>query len=299
MGFRRWIVAVAAVAALGALAPASALAASSESNPPSGANDWSCRPSAAHPDPVVLVHGLGATMQENWNYMSPLLVARGYCVFALTYGIDPRWPYNGGVIAIEKSAPELDAFVNKVLGATGAAQVDLVGHSEGTYMPQYWLKFIAGAAAKVHRYVAMTPLYGGTNLAEAALLSDTFAPYGGSQALLGLIAQGCGSCPEFITGSDMQKKLVAGGAAVPGIIYTTIPTHYDELVSPWQSGLLPPGPGITNEPVQDVCANDVDEHLGEAVDPVVAQLIFNALDPTRNKAVDCTGAPPVAPSPSG
>ena len=55
--------------------------------------------------PVVLVHGLGATMGDNWGYISPLLAARGYCVFALTYGLDPRFPYFGGVLPIEQSAP--------------------------------------------------------------------------------------------------------------------------------------------------------------------------------------------------
>src|SRR5205807_6886914 len=69
-----------------------------------------------------------------------LLAARGYCVFALTYGIDPRWRYMGGVIPIERSAPELGAFVRRVLAATHARRVDLVGHSEGTFMPQYWLR---------------------------------------------------------------------------------------------------------------------------------------------------------------
>src|SRR5581483_1845860 len=54
---------------------------------PPGANDFSCRPSAAHPEPVVLVHGLGATMGENWSAISPLLADAGYCVFALTYGL--------------------------------------------------------------------------------------------------------------------------------------------------------------------------------------------------------------------
>src|SRR5580700_7308411 len=81
------------IAGAGAAAAESSLA-----NPPAGANNWSCKPSAAHPYPVVLVHGLGATMGENWGYLSPLLAARGYCVFALTYGLDPRLPIFGGTI---------------------------------------------------------------------------------------------------------------------------------------------------------------------------------------------------------
>lgn len=286
------LVAVLALLALSSTASAEM----SVANPPAGANDFSCKPTQAHPDPVVLVHGLGATMAENWSYLSPLLAARGYCVFALTYGLDPRLPFFGGVIPIEQSAPELGAFVDRVLADTGAQRVDLVGHSEGTFMPQYWLKFLGGAS-KVNRYVAMTPLYAGSNVAQAATLRDLAGPLGLSQPILDLAGSVCGSCSEFLAGSPMVQKLSQGGAAVPGIAYTTIMTRYDELVVPYTSGILPPP--ATNIVLQDVCPNDLDDHLAEAVDPVVAQTIFNALDPAHSQPVSCAGLPPLAPPPSG
>ena len=52
----------------------------------SGVNDWSCQPSAAHPRPVVLIHGLGAQGTWNWSYHAPRIAAAGYCVFYTTYG---------------------------------------------------------------------------------------------------------------------------------------------------------------------------------------------------------------------
>jgi triacylglycerol esterase/lipase EstA (alpha/beta hydrolase family) len=278
------------------LALASAAAAAPPYDPPPpGANDFSCRPSVAHPNPLVLVHGLGATMYENWQYMSPLLAARGYCVFALTYGTDDRLPYFGGVIPIEQSAPQLGDFVDRVLAQTGASKVDLVGHSEGTFMPQYWLKLLGGAA-KVDKYVALTPLYDGTDFHGLVTLSESDTS-GFSQTFVASMGQFCGSCPEFLHGSAMVKKLQEGGAAAPGVTYTTIMTRYDELVTPYTSGELH-SPSATNIVLQDVCPNDVSEHGEEAFDPVVAQIVFNTLDPPGAKPVACDGLPPLAPPPS-
>ena len=129
-------------------APPPAAAITKLDRPPKSANDWSCRPTAAHPRPVVLVHGLGANMGMNWSYLAPKLKARGYCVFALTYGLHrlaAPCGAPGGTIPIQDSARELAAFIDRVLRETGAAEVDLVGHSEGTFMPQYYLKFLGGA----------------------------------------------------------------------------------------------------------------------------------------------------------
>ncbi|HEY2258529.1 MAG TPA: alpha/beta fold hydrolase, partial [Solirubrobacteraceae bacterium] len=97
---------------------------------PPGANDWGCQPTRAHPRPVVLVHGTFANMSDSWRALSPLLFDHGYCVFALNYG-----SYRGsnrlgidGTGPIATSARQLSQFVNRVLAATHARQVDLVGH---------------------------------------------------------------------------------------------------------------------------------------------------------------------------
>ena len=186
-----------------------AFAVSSLANPPPGANDFSCKPSAIHPRPIVLVHGLSANMSLNWSYLAPKLKERGYCVFALTYGLDPRVPagFNGpgGVIPIEQSAAELNAFVERVRSSTGSGKVDLVGHSEGTYMPQYWLKF-GGGAGKVARYVAWTSLYDGTTVYAVDKVRDLGAALGFDQPIVNAVASFCGSCPQFLKGSPMQRS---------------------------------------------------------------------------------------------
>src|ERR1700743_3507859 len=51
-----------------------------------GGNNIFCRPSAAHPYPVVLVHGTAEDEGSNWVTLAPLLANAGYCVFALNYG---------------------------------------------------------------------------------------------------------------------------------------------------------------------------------------------------------------------
>jgi len=150
---------------------------------PPGANNWSCKPSAEHPYPVVLVHGTFADMSDSWQALSPLLYDNGYCVFALNYG-----SYNGsgsiGVYAtgkIEDSAAQLKTFVNRVLGATHANKVDLVGHSQGGMMPRYYIKNLGGAA-KVDTLVGLAPSNHGTTLNGLFTLGGYFP---GSSALVG------------------------------------------------------------------------------------------------------------------
>jgi triacylglycerol lipase len=267
---------------------ASAGSAQAADPPPPGANDFSCEPSSEHPRPVVLIHGFGATMQGNWWYQSPRIKRAGYCVFALTYGVDPRmkwWSSSpGGTISMRQSAPELAAFVDRVLEATGTSQVDLVGHSEGTAMPRYYLERLGGAA-KVHSFVSLAPLWRGTAAFGLATVRDLLEPYGLSGPFLALYASMCGACPESLRGSDYLNDLNADGEAVPGIEHTNIVTRYDFLVQPYTSGIM--RDGGTNIILQMVCPLNVSDHSFLVFDPVVTQLILNALDAAHAQPVSC------------
>src|SRR2546423_1521567 len=79
-----------------------------------------CRPTPAHPEPVVLVHGTFGD-STNWAVDAPQLRAAGYCTFAIDYGLR-------GTGEIARSAQQLKAVVDQVLAATGASKVDIIGH---------------------------------------------------------------------------------------------------------------------------------------------------------------------------
>lgn len=163
------------LAAAVALVPATAATAAptADARPGSGWNDYTCKPSAAHPRPVVLVHGTFGNSVDNWLGLAPYLKNRGYCVFSLDYGQLPGVPLFHGLGPVEKSAEQLAAHVDKVLAATGATETDLVGHSQGGMMPRYYLKFLGGAA-EVNALVGIAPSNHGTTLSGLTRLLPYF-----------------------------------------------------------------------------------------------------------------------------
>ena len=292
---RRIVVLIALAACAAAPGSAYAQGYSPENSPP-GANDFACQPSAEHPEPVVLVHGLGANMQGNWGYMSPRIADAGYCVFALTYGLKtdnpPPFDQNGGMVPMEESAVELADFIDEVLAATGARQVDIVGHSEGSLMPNYYVKFLPRSrhedgSLKVDDYVGITPLWDGTNLAALGAIRAAAKPSGANEPFEDLIRQGCESCPQFVQGSDFLVAMNEGptGPRVPGVTYTMLMTMFDQLVVPYTSGYMD---GATNIVMQEQCPVDPSEHVAMAVNPNVLGDVLNALDPANARPVNCT-----------
>src|SRR5580693_1370551 len=91
-------------------------------SPTSGFDNWNCRPSAAHPEPVVLLHGLGGNGPGNFATLGPYLESAGFCVFAPTYGEASPGVPSGGFTPIPQSAAEIAVYIRQVLAATGAAK---------------------------------------------------------------------------------------------------------------------------------------------------------------------------------
>jgi triacylglycerol esterase/lipase EstA (alpha/beta hydrolase family) len=245
---------------------------------PQGANDWSCRPSAGHPRPVVLVHGTFENMALNWLKISPVLQRNGYCVFALNYGGTPDALIQGtGDIA--QSARQLSAFVDRVLAATGVSQVDIVGHSQGGMMPRYYLKFLGGAA-KVRELIGIVPSNHGTGLSGLVALGNLLG-------LTGPVTDACPACGQQIAGSAFLANLNAGGDTVPGVDYAVIATRYDEVVTPYTSAYLT-GARVKNILLQHACPLDFSAHVGVIIDPVVWRMVLDELDTSSSRGrINC------------
>ncbi|MBF6349707.1 alpha/beta fold hydrolase [Nocardia flavorosea] len=261
-----------------------------------GSNDYGCVPSPTHPDPVVLVHGTGGSQQTNWGAYVPLLKNAGYCVFSITYGAPAGlpWPVTavGGMGEITESARQLGVFVDGVLAATGASEVDIVGHSQGTVMPAYYAKYLGGRD-KIDKYVSLAPAWNGTTVAGADVISETARRLGVQPENFPI----CHACLQLDPGSAFMQAIRAGGHYLPEIEYTNIATQYDELIVPYTSGLQPGGSNVRNIVVQEGCPVDYTEHAGIAGSRRAAYFVLNALDPEHRQPVPCDRAAPFSGAP--
>ncbi|MGB0970101.1 MAG: esterase/lipase family protein [Mycobacterium sp.] len=265
-----------------------------------GANEWDRPLSKAHPNPVVLMHGTAGGAQTNWGAYVPLFVEEGFSPFTLTFGAvkTAPWPLSalGGMAPIEDSAAEFGEFVDKVLAATGAQQVDVVGHSQGTLVPGYFAK-VLGGGNKIGKYVSLAPLWQGTEV-----FTNKLAGAIEFHVALDITHRvHFASAQQMVHGSELLQVLNDGGSPyVAGVRYVNISTRYDEFVRPYVSGQVPGGPDddVINVVVQDTCAHDFSDHLAIAGSRRAATMVLNALDgsddPARGpREVPCEMVPPV------
>jgi hypothetical protein len=259
-----------------------------------GANN-NCKPSSAHPYPVVLVHATLADEGSNWVTLAPLLANEGYCVYAFNYGetlaslpIIPLITAGriDGLGHIEKSAEELSSFVTKVLSKTKASKVDLVGHSQGGMMPNYYIKFLGGAS-KVNELIGLAPSNHGTTLSGLTTLLEKF-PFA-SEIVGGLLEfLGAPALPEQEESSAFIKKLFGSGEpVVSGVRYVVIETEHDEVVTPYAHAFLS-GSNVTNITIQSQCPKDPVAHIGMFDDSPALQNVLNQLSASPSQTFKAT-----------
>jgi triacylglycerol esterase/lipase EstA (alpha/beta hydrolase family) len=243
--------------------------------PPPGANDPSITVTAEHPLPIILINGTIATQGENWGVGAPVLANAGYKVYTFNYGNitqDPNFPIQA-TDDIRQSGLQLAAEVDRVLAETGASKVILIGHSQGGgILPVYYINNLGGAA-KVSQLIGIAPSNHGTDADGligvldlpilGPLLSATVNLFG--EALL-----------QQSVGSAFQQEVYGNGDTRPGVLYTTIASTNDEVVTPYTQQALT-GPNVTNIVLQDLYPGLPAGHLGVVLSPQVWTVVLNAL----------------------
>lgn len=243
--------------------------------PPPGANDPSIKVTPEHPLPIILINGTIATQGENWSVGAPVLANAGYKVYSFNYGNifgDPNFPIQA-TDDIRESARQLAAEVDRVLAETKAPKVILIGHSQGGgILPSYYINNLGGAA-KVSQLIGIAPSNHGTDvdylvgllgLPILGPLVTGITNYFG-QALL-----------QQAVGSSFQQEVYGNGDTRPGVLYTTIASMTDEVVTPYTQQALN-GPNVTNIVLQDLYPGLPAAHLGVVLSPQVWSVVLDAL----------------------
>lgn len=234
---------------------------------PAAAASASPRPAAAAAgrDPVIIVAGTLAGQTLASVYYEPLaarLRASGYDV--TIFGLP-----GSGLGDIGAISQDLNLKADQVRARTGAARVDLIGHSQGGLVIRHYIKF-RGGANEVDSAISLgAPHYGA---AVANLLT-----------LLGLgSCAGVVACRQMTIGSPFLAALNAGDDTIGNVRYTNIASVNDGIVQPYTTSFLNNDGNNTNVKLQKQCPLRAVGHVGLPLDGMVYSGIQDAL---ANRAI--------------
>lgn len=248
--------------------------------PPSQlAASLSCTPNVVESktNPILLVPGttLNPKVNFSWNYERAFNKdGLPYCAVTLP---------NNGMSDIQ-TAGEYIVYALRTMHQMSGRKVDILGFSQGGMVPRWALRFWPDTRALVDAFVAIDPSNHGTVVANTVCSTLGCAPAVWQQRV----------------DSNFMQALNSGAETFPGISYTVIYSRFDEVVVPdlndqGSSALHTGGGQIANIAVQDVCPNDVSDHLAMGTyDPVAYALAMDAFthsgpaDPSRIPRSVCT-----------
>jgi hypothetical protein len=221
-----------------------------------------CEPSVrdAPVEPVLLNPATGVTGEQNysWNW-EPALDKLGipWCVYTAPYHTLGDIPTSG----------EYLVYAIRTMYAMAHRPIAVMGHSQGGMSMRWALRFWPDTRAMVEDVIGFSGSNHGTTV-------------GGP----GICVSGCPPADwQQFAGSNFIQALNSFAETFPGISYTEVYTHTDEVVEPNNgpnpsAAVFTGGGSITNIATQQICPLDVDEHLlVGTVDPVAYALAVDAL----------------------
>lgn len=239
---------------------------------PAGTNDPGCRPSVAHPRPVVLLHGTDSSAYADFSGLAPTLAGQGFCVYAINYG-GAVGATTFGTEDIRLGGPAVRAFIDQVRAWTRADRVDIVGYSQGATVGRYVVNKL-GAAALTDQWIGLAPpshgstFYGLGVLTRVPGVPQLVSPKPVNPSML-----------QQVAGSEFLRALNSPTETVAGVRYLTIRTAVDEVIQPSTSGILRDGTA-RDVVIQERCPADMTGHFRMPYDAVAQNLVLEALDGT-------------------
>lgn len=215
-------------------------------------------------DPVIIVAGTLSPAFANEG-LAQRMRNDGYRVYI--YALP-----NLGLGDINATARSLNTYADSVRQQTGAARVDLVGHSQGGLVARSYVKYYGGRD-EVDSLVTLGAPNRGTYVANLV----TFLGFGNCLSVT--------ACYQMASGSAYLNDLNAGDDTIGTVRYTTIRTTYDELVRPVDNATL--YDGAVNVLVQQQCWARVVGHVGLITDGTVYSGVRQALEGRTSINLNC------------
>jgi hypothetical protein len=222
-----------------------------------------CEPGVknAKVEPVLLNPATGVTADQNysWNW-EPALDKLGipWCAYTAPHS----------TLDDIQTSGEYLVHAIRTMYAMAGRKIAVMGHSQGGMSMRWPLRFWPDTRKLVDDVIGFSGSNHGTTVLGPGTCSDGCPPADWQQG----------------SGSNFIKAINSDAETFPGISYTEIYTHTDEVVQPANnnqdaSAALHTGGGaITNVATQDVCPSDVYEHLGiGTIDPVAYAIAVDAL----------------------
>ncbi|WP_369634027.1 esterase/lipase family protein [Nocardia sp. JMUB6875] len=217
-----------------------------------------CVPSSAHPYPVVVLPGGDGSPEQTdaqWATMLGTLRGAGSCTVLFQGGIvnDKRW--NGD---IPGEAKQVGDFIAKVRQTTGTDKVEIVAHSAGTIVTNYYLKLLGGAPTVSHAVFITPEVRGCDGAGVLGIKNPPVTPLQLITALPFLATVMAASSPEMATAMQMTpaspvyRSIFDTTVAQPGVTYSLIATRNDQIATPAPACSTLDEPGVVNAVYEDL-----------------------------------------------